>query len=190
MNCSKADFSRLERYKFVPFLSFWHILSIYSNSWWLFCSIVIHMSALWWGLTALILLFTWVWRKGPSGPPKYEKIYIYFHILGLNLNISYRIASLFDMYIDMGERIAGKEDRPSLIMEDPLRAPQIAQNVNFFTLWPIYGKLVFKLFPLVVHLSPLWWGLHLLTFLWPWYPWILCKGPTWPNIFFFSYFLF
>ena len=42
-------------------------------------------------------------------------------------------------------------------------------------------KLVFKLFPLVVHMSPLWWGLHLLTFLCPWYPWILCKGPTWPR---------
>ena len=28
----------------------------------------------------------------------------------------------------MGERMTGKEDRPSLIIEDPLRAPQIAQN--------------------------------------------------------------
>ena len=26
--------------------------------------------------------------------------------------MSYQIASLFHMYIDMGERIAGKEDRP------------------------------------------------------------------------------
>ena len=33
----------------------------------------------------------------------------------------------------MGERIAGKQDRPSLIIE----------------------KLVFKLFPLIVHMSPL-----------------------------------
>ena len=30
------------------------------------------------------------------------------------------------MYIYMGERIAGKQDRPSLIIEDPLRAPKIA----------------------------------------------------------------
>ena len=45
------------------------------------------------------------------------------HILGLNLKISYQIVSLFDMYIDMGERIAGKQDRPSLIIEEPLRAP-------------------------------------------------------------------
>ena len=37
----------------------------------------------------------------------------------------YQIASLFHMYIDMGERIyAGKQDRFSLIIEDPLRAPK------------------------------------------------------------------
>ena len=53
-------------------------------------------------------------------------------------------------------------------------------------------KLVFKLFPLVVHMSPLWWGLRLLTFLCPWYPWILCKGPTWPrkNGIYFIFFIF
>ena len=50
-------------------------------------------------------------------------MYIYFHILGLNLKISYEIVTLFDMYMDMGERIAGKKDTPSLIIEDPLRAP-------------------------------------------------------------------
>ena len=33
--------------------------------------------------------------------------------------MSYQIASLFHMYIDMGERIAGKQDRFSLIIEDP-----------------------------------------------------------------------
>ena len=48
---------------------------------------------------------------------------IIFHILGLNLKMSYQIASLFHMYIDMGERIGGKQDRFSLIIEDPLRAP-------------------------------------------------------------------
>ena len=55
--------------------------------------------------------------------PKYEKKYIFCHILGLNLKISYQIVSLFDMYIDMGESIAGKQDMPSLLIEDPLRAP-------------------------------------------------------------------
>ena len=44
--------------------------------------------------------------------------FFFFHILGLNLKISYQIASLFHMYIDMGERIAGKQDRPNLIIED------------------------------------------------------------------------
>ena len=50
--------------------------------------------------------------------------------------MSYQIASLFHMYIDMGERIAGKQDRFSLIIEDPLRAPKIPpkypQNIHFF----------------------------------------------------------
>ena len=46
--------------------------------------------------------------------------------------MSYRIASLFHMYIDMGERIAGKQDRFSLIIEDPLRAPKIPPKYTFF----------------------------------------------------------
>ena len=66
--------------------------------------------------------------------------------------MSYQIASLFHMYIDMGERIAGKQDRFSLIIEDPLRAPKI--YICFLTFWPINEKMVFKLFPLVVHMSP------------------------------------
>ena len=81
------------------------------------------MSALLWGLTALNFSFTWVRHKGPPGPHKYEKKVYLFHILGLSFKISYQIVSLFDMYIDMGERIAGKQDRPSLIIEDPLRDP-------------------------------------------------------------------
>ena len=88
-----------------------------------------------------------------------KKKYYFFHILGLNLKMSNQIASLFHMYIDMGERIAGKQDRFSLIIEDPLRAPKIPpkypQNIHFFTFWPINEKMVFKLFPLVVHMSPL-----------------------------------
>ena len=55
----------------------------------------------------------------------------------------------------MGERIAGKQARPSLIIEDPLRAPKIAPKYIFFTFWPINENLVFKLFPPVVHMSPL-----------------------------------
>ena len=57
---------------------------------------------------------------------------LFFHILGLNLKMSYQIASLFHMYIDMGETIAGKQDRFSLIIEDPLRAPKIPPKYTFF----------------------------------------------------------
>ena len=46
--------------------------------------------------------------------------------------MSYQIASLFDMYIDMGERIAGKQDKFSLIIEDPLGAPKIPPKYTFF----------------------------------------------------------
>ena len=103
-----------------------------------FFSLVINLSALLWGLTALKFSFTWVRHKGPPEPPKYEKNIIICHILGLNLNMYYHIASLFHMYIEMGERIAGKQDRASLIIEDPLRAPKIAQKYAiFFTFWPI-----------------------------------------------------
>ena len=63
-----------------------------------------------------------------------KKKYYFFHILGLNLKMSYQIASLFHMYIhvDMGERIAGKQDRFSLIIEDPLRDPKIPPKYTFF----------------------------------------------------------
>ena len=57
----------------------------------------------------------------------------------------------------MGERIAGMQDRPIQIIEDP--PPQGPLNspkyTILFTIWLIYEKLVFKLFPLVVHMSPL-----------------------------------
>ena len=56
----------------------------------------------------------------------------YFHILGLNFKMSYQIASLFHMYIDMGERIAGKQDRFSLIIEDPPQGPQNTPKINIF----------------------------------------------------------
>ena len=80
------------------------------------------MSALWWGLTALKF-------QSPEFDPKYEKKN---YILGLSWKISCQIASLFDMYIDMDERITGKQDRPSLIIEDPPRAHQISQNIYIF----------------------------------------------------------
>ena len=62
--------------------------------------------------------------RTPPHPNMKKKVYICFHILGLNLKISYQIVSLFDMYMDMGERIAGKQDRPSPIIEDPSGPPK------------------------------------------------------------------
>ena len=56
--------------------------------------------------------------RPPQDPPNMKKSII-FHILGLNIKISYPIVSLFDMYIYMVERLAGKQDRPSLIIEGP-----------------------------------------------------------------------
>ena len=109
------------------------------------------------------------WWRGGRGLP--SLIALFFHILGLNLKMSYQIASLFHMYIDMGETIAGKQDRFSLIIEDPPQGPQNTPKIYiFFTFWPINEKMVFKLFPLVVHMSPLWWGLRLLTFWCPLVP--------------------
>ena len=46
--------------------------------------------------------------------------------------MSYQIASLFHMYIDMAERIAGKQDRFNLIIEDPSGPPKYPQNIYFF----------------------------------------------------------
>ena len=62
--------------------------------------------------------------RAPQDPPNMKKKVYFFHILGLNLKISYQIVSLFDMYMDMGERIAGMQDRPSLIIEDPSGTPK------------------------------------------------------------------
>ena len=141
------------------------------------------------------VLLPWYFRspgfdvRAPQDPPNMKKTYIFFHILCFNYTILCQIASLFDMYIYMGERIAGKQDRHSLIIEHPLSTSQLAQNIQFFFYIlahtkNVYEKLVFKLFPFVVHMSPLWWGLYLLIFRCTCYPWILCKGPTWPRFFF------
>ena len=48
----------------------------------------------------------------------------------------------------------GKQDGPSRIIYGPTRPPRIAQNANFFTLGPIYEKLVIIFF-LVINLSAL-----------------------------------
>ena len=59
-----------------------------------------------------------------------------------------------DNVIDISERIAGKQDGPSLIVQGPPRVPRIAKNANVLTVWPIYEKLV-VIFVLVIHMSAL-----------------------------------
>ena len=66
----------------------------------------------------------------------------------------YRIASIFYMSIDTGERIAGKQDGPGPIIYGPPRAPRIAKYANKIILWPIYEKLV-VIFSLIIHMSAL-----------------------------------
>ena len=83
---------------------------------WPFFPLVIHMSALHFRSPGFDI-------RAPQDPPNMKKCIYFVHILGLNLQISYQIVSLFDMYMVMGERIAVKKDRPSLIIEDHLRAP-------------------------------------------------------------------
>ena len=75
---------------------------------------------------------------------------IFFHILDYNLKSSYQIASLFHMYIDMGERIAGKQDRSSLIIKapPPPGTPQIAKNIHFFNINNQTGPILLSSYPL------------------------------------------
>ena len=85
----------------------------------------------------------------PSPPPPpnipMADSYFGFQLKKLLLYIPF----LFHMYIDMGERIAGKKHRPSLIIKGPLRAHQIATNILQITFLPLYEKLIFNCFPLL-----------------------------------------
>ena len=85
---------------------------------------------------------------GPPGPPKYEK-HIFLSYFGFKLKDFLSNCFLIWHVHRMGERIAGKEDRPSLIIEDPPQGPPNSPKYFFFTFWPIYEKLVCKLFPLL-----------------------------------------
>ena len=56
------------------------------------------------------------------------------------------------MIIDMGEGIAGKQNRPSLIIEappPPHTHTKIAKNIKFSHFDPYYAKLAVKCFPLL-----------------------------------------
>ena len=54
-----------------------------------------------------------------------------FHHSHDNLKNPNRIASIFYMHIDIGERIAGKQDGPGPIIYGPPRDPRIAKNAHF-----------------------------------------------------------
>ena len=92
---------------------------------------------------------------------------LFIPYFGFELKSSYHIASLFHIYIDMGERIAGEQDMPSVIIEGPPPPPkanQLAKNIQILAhIW----KTGFQLFSLV-HMSPL-------TFWCPRYPWIYVR---------------
>ena len=61
--------------------------------------------------------------------------------MDLNLKSSYQIASLLYMHIDMGGRIAGRQDRPSLIFEGPPWALKYTSMYEMCTslLTPVYS---------------------------------------------------
>ena len=68
------------------------------------------------------------------------------------------------------------------------RAPQISNFFHFFTSWPIYEELVIFL---VVHISPLWWGLNSLTL---WYlgfsKWSYRTSQTWTKIILWIFYMY
>ena len=117
-----------------------------------------------------------------------------------NLKNPYWIASIFYMYIDIGERMPGKQDGPSRIIYGPPSPPPPpppppnSPKCAFFTLGPIYEKLVI-IFSLVIHLSALLWGLSALKFS---FTWVWRKAPPpppgppqiWKKSIIFSYFGF
>ena len=65
-----------------------------------------------------------------------------FHRSQGNIKYPYRIASIFYMYIDLSARITGKQDAPSHSRHPAPPPPPNIETSNFFTLWPIYEKLL------------------------------------------------
>ena len=113
---------------------------------------------------------------GPPQDPQIWKKCIFLSYFKLKKFLS-------DCFLNWHVHKYGWEDSWKAILlrpiEDPHRAPQIAQNIHIFLHFGPYMKNWFSnCFPLNIHMSPLWWGVHLLIFRCPWYPWIWCKGPT------------
>ena len=71
---------------------------------------------------------------------------LFFHIFYFNSKGSYQISSIFDMRININERVVVNQDGLSLIIEaPPPPGPQIAKYVNVFT----YEKLIVQCFSLL-----------------------------------------
>ena len=95
-----------------------------------------------WGLHLLIFWFPrypWVLCKGTTWPQ-----FLLLHILYFNSKGSHQIASIFDLYIHINERV---DLNHSLI--PPPSGPQIGKYVNVF----IYEKLIIHCFPLCLCLQ-------------------------------------
>ena len=83
-------------------------------------------------------------------PPNMTKYYPYF---GFELKSCFTIASLFHMYIDMDERIAGEQDRQSQIIECP-QGPSNSQIYIFVLHFSPYIKNWFSIvFPCCTYVS-------------------------------------
>ena len=95
-------------------------------------------------------------------PEKNEFLFYFFclfFILKIKRFLSYDIASIFDMSINIKERIDVNQDGPVWLLKPPpppTPGPQIAKDVNVFHIWKTY----YLLFFFVLLMSPVWWGLH------------------------------
>ena len=86
---------------------------------------------------------------------------------------SYQISSLFDRYIDMGQRIPWKQYGLIVTIAGApwagLHGPNVIAKQFFFSHCDNLWKIGCQLFFLVVHMSPPRWGLHFRRL---WYSWI------------------
>ena len=124
----------------------------------------------------------------PPPPPQYDKIFPYF---GFELKSCFTIASLFHMFIDMDERIAGEQDRQSQTIECPQGPSNSQIYIYIFVLhFSPYIKNWFSIvFPCCTYVSAVM-NLHKLIFWCPGTPGFYVRVQYDPekNTFFLSYF--
>ena len=103
------------------------------KNWWLFFFLVINLSALLWGLSALKFSLTWVRRKAPPGPPQIWKKVLFFSHFGLKLK-----NWLSDCFLISHVHRYGWEDswkaRIGLLwsLKTPSGPPKYPKNIHFF----------------------------------------------------------